>query len=57
MTKKGKNKSEMTDEDSEIEIVPQTEIIYEDTKSVAGAEPEFKWGKFITCSGIRKFQT
>ena len=45
MTKKGKNKAKMTEEDPEIEIVPQTEIVYEDMKSVTGAEPELKWGK------------
>ena len=42
--KKLKQKSKVVDNKSDIEIMPQVEIIYEDTKSVTGVEPEFKWG-------------
>ena len=47
MTKKGKKKAKIVDYDSYVEISPirRVEIIYEDTKSVTGAEPEFKWGQ------------
>ena len=44
MPKKGKKKARATKEDSDLEIFPRMEIIYEDTKVVIGAEPEFKWG-------------
>ena len=45
MTKKGKRKAKIVDYDSDVEIslTPRVEIIYEDTKLVIGAEPEFKW--------------
>ena len=49
MTKKGKKKAKIIDYDLDIEItevVPtlRIEIIYQETKAVTGAEPEFKWG-------------
>ena len=45
MTKKGKKKPKIVDYKSDVEITPtpRVEIIYEDTKSVIRAEPEFKW--------------
>ena len=47
MTKKGKKKAKIVDYDSNTEgsPTPSVELIYEDTKSVTGAEPEFKWGQ------------
>ena len=45
MPKKGKKKSKATVEDSNLEIFPRMEIIYEYTKAVTGPEPEFKWGQ------------
>ena len=47
MTKKGKKKAKIVDYDSDAKIspIPRVEIIYEDTKSVIGVEPEFKWGQ------------
>ena len=45
MPKKGKKKSKFANEESDVEITAQVEIIYEDTKSITGANPEFKWGK------------
>ena len=47
MTKKGKKKPKIVEYylDTEmVEVVPMTrlEIIYEDTKTITGAEPEFK---------------
>ena len=44
MPKKGKKKAKVAEEESDVEIMPRVEIIYEDTKFVTGAEPEFKWG-------------
>ena len=44
MPKKGKKKSKVAEEDSDLEIMPRIEIIYEDTKSVTGADLEFKLG-------------
>ena len=46
MPKKGKKKSKVADDESDVEITPtpRVEIIYEDTKSVTEAKPKFKWG-------------
>ena len=44
MPKKGKKKAKVVEEESDLEVMPRVEIIYEDTKSVIGAKPEFKWG-------------
>ena len=33
------------EDDPEVEIITQVEIIYEDTKPVIGADPEFRWGQ------------
>ena len=45
MTKKGKKKEKIIDYDSNTEGSPtqRVELIYEDTKPIIGAEPEFKW--------------
>ena len=43
--KGGKKKAKVHEEDSDMEILPKMEIIYEDTKSVIEAELEFKWGQ------------
>ena len=43
--KKGKKKAKVAEEESDLEIMPRVEIVYEDTKSVIGAEPKFKWGR------------
>ena len=46
MPNKRKNKkAKITEDDSNVEVMPRTEIIYEDTKAVTGAEQEFKWGQ------------
>ena len=45
MPKKGNKKAQVIEEDSDLEIMPRVEIIYEDTKSVTGAKMEFKWGQ------------
>ena len=45
MPKKGKKKSKVVEENSDLEIVPRVEIVYEDTRSMTGIEPKFKWGK------------
>ena len=46
MTKKGgKKKAKVHEEDSDLEVFPRMKIIYEDTKAVTGAEPEFQWGQ------------
>ena len=43
--KGGKKKSKVTKEDSNLEVLPRMEIIYEDTKAITGAEQEFQWGQ------------
>ena len=43
MPKKGKKKAKVVQEDSDLEIMPQVEIVYEDTRYVTGTEPKFKW--------------
>ena len=45
MPKKGKKKAKATEEDLDLEAMPNIEIIYEDTKVVTGAGSEFKWGQ------------
>ena len=45
MPKKGKKKAKVDDEDSDLELMPKIEVIYEDTKTITGAEHEFKWGQ------------
>ena len=50
MMKRGKEKAKIFDYESDAEVaefapVPRVEIIYEDTKEITGAEPEFKWGQ------------
>ena len=42
MPNKGKKKARATKEDSDLEIFPRMEIIYEDTEFFTRAEPEFK---------------
>ena len=43
--KGGKKKAKVHEEDSYVEVFPIMEIVYEDTKTVTGVEPEFKWGQ------------
>ena len=46
MPKNEKKKTNINEEsDAEITLTPRVEIIYEDTKSITGVEPEFKWGQ------------
>ena len=45
MPKKGKKKAKAAEEDSDLEIMPRIVIVYEDSKAVTGAEPDFKWGQ------------
>ena len=46
MPNKRKNKkAKIIEDDLEVEVMPRTEIIYEDTKAVMGVEQEFKWGQ------------
>ena len=45
MPKKGKKKDKVADKESDVEIMPRIEIIYDDTKLVTMAKPNFKWGK------------
>ena len=50
MTKRGTKKANIVDYDSDAEVaevapIPRVEIIYEDTKAVTKADPEFKWGQ------------
>ena len=43
--KGGKKKDKVHEEDSDVEVFPRIEIIYEDMKLVTGVEPDFKWGQ------------
>ena len=45
MPKKGKKKDKVAEEESDLEVMPRVEIVYEDTKSVTEADLEFKWGQ------------
>ena len=61
MTKRGKNKPNIVDYDSDAEVtevapVPRVEIIYEDIKAITGAEPELKWGQIYHLLVEKKFQ-
>ena len=40
--KGGKNKARVNEEDSDLEVLPIMEIIYDDVKAVTGAEQEFQ---------------
>ena len=49
MTKKQRKKLKVVDydsdtEDPEVSTAVRTEIVYEDTKEIIGAEHELKWG-------------
>ena len=49
MMKKGRKKPKVVEDDSDVEVVEvllevKTEIVYEDTKEITGAELELKWG-------------
>ena len=45
MSKRQKRKAPAVEEQTAIEVVPQTEYIYEYTQCVTGVEPEYKWGE------------
>ena len=45
MLKKGKKKSKVAEEESDLEVMLRIDIIYEDTEAIIGAEPKLKWGQ------------
>ena len=50
MMKRGKKKAKIIDYDLDAEVaevspIPRVDIIYEDTKAITRAEPEFRWGQ------------
>ena len=45
MPRKQKIKAQAAKEEPEVEIITRIEVIYEDTKSITGVEPEYKWGE------------
>ena len=45
MPRKQKKKAQATEEELEVEKVTKVEVIYEDTKSLTGVEPEYKLGE------------
>ena len=47
MPKRQKKKSQVAEEDPEIEIITKVEFIYEDTKVTTGVEPDYKWGEIF----------
>ena len=42
---KQKKKAQAVEEEPEVEVITKVEVIYEDTKSITGVEPEYKWGE------------
>ena len=44
MSKRQKKKAPMVEEQSAIEVITQTEYIYENTQCISGVEPKYKWG-------------
>ena len=45
MPQKQKKKAQATEEESEVEIITRVKVIYEDTKSITGIDPKYKWGE------------
>ena len=45
MPQKHKKKAQAAEEEPEVEIITRVKVIYEDTKSITGVEPEYKWGE------------
>ena len=55
MSKQQKKKAPVVEEEPEVEIVTRVEYTYEDTKSIVGIEPKYKWGevyRLITCREV-----
>ena len=44
MPKRQKKKSQVAEEEPEVEIITKVEFIYEETKATTGVEPYYKWG-------------
>ena len=44
MPKRQKKKSEVAEEEPEVEIITKVEFIYEDTKATTRVETYYKWG-------------
>ena len=47
MPKRQKKKSQVAEEEPEVEIITKVEFIYEDTKATTGVEPDYKWGEIF----------
>ena len=45
MSRKQKNKFQASEEEPKVEVITRVEVIYEDTKSIIGVDPEYKWGE------------
>ena len=45
MPRKQKKKSQVAEEEPEVEVITKVEVIYEDTKAIIGVEPKYKWGE------------
>ena len=43
MPRKQKKKSQVAEEEPEVEVITKVELIYEDTKATTGVEPEYEW--------------
>ena len=59
LTKKGRKKLKIAESDFDTEVVEvppavKTEIVYEDTKEITGAEPDLKWGQIYPMLVERK---
>ena len=47
MPKRQKKKAQVAEEEPEVEVINGLEIIYEDTKTTIGVEPDYKWGEIF----------
>ena len=45
MLQKQKKKAQAVEEEPKVEVITKVEVIYEDTKAIAGVEQEYKWGE------------
>ena len=55
MPRKQKKKSQVVEEEPEVEVITKVEFIYEDTKATTGVEPEYKWGEVYRMISSQSF--
>ena len=45
MSKRQRKKDPVVEEELDVEVITRVEYVYEDTKCIIGAEPEYQWGE------------